>query len=239
MDLLSLPRAAVATALGVGTALRGARVFHPHGRTYAATLTVTGGLGTGASVLDAPARHEGVVRLSRGAGLPPPLPDVEGLALRLPGQGVDGVPLDLLVNSAWRYVFAPAALAPTWSAILPHRTGSGRVVLLGARPVDGGFTMLLAAPLGPWRTWGHLSLGAEVEGEHLQFAPTIGADDLQPVELFRTLRAQSYDASQAARARADGPTRSGSPARPRSGRRRVRAPRPAVPRRRARRARPP
>ena len=102
MDLLTLPRTAFASALGAATAVRGARVFHPHGRTHDAVVTVTGGLGTGSSLLDAPGRHQGVVRLSRGAGLPAPLPDVEGLALRLPGRGVGGAPLDLLVNSAWR-----------------------------------------------------------------------------------------------------------------------------------------
>jgi hypothetical protein len=199
VDLLSLPRAAVATTLGAGTALRGARVFHPHGRSYTAVVTVTGGSATGAALLDDPGRHEGVVRLSRGAGLPAPLPDVEGLALRLPGQGVHGAPLDLLVNSAWRYAFVPSVIAPTWSAILPHRTGSGRLVLLGARPTDGGFTLLAAPPLGRWRRWGALALGAPFDGEDLTFAPTVGADDLQHTALFRTLRARSYDASQSAR----------------------------------------
>ncbi len=203
MDLLSLPRAAVATALGTATALRGARVFHPHGRSYDALVTVDGGLGTGAALLDTPRRHQGVVRLSRGAGLPSPLPDVEGLALRLPGQGLGGAPLDLLINSAWRFAFVPSVIAPTWSAILPHRTPSGRLVLLGARPQDGGFALLAAAPLGTWRQWGRLTLGAELDGEDLRFAPTVGAADLRPVELFRTLRARSYDASQAARARPD------------------------------------
>ena len=199
MDLLDLPRTAFASALGAATALRGARVFHPHGRTHDAVVTVTGGLGTGAALLDAPGRHQGVVRLSRGAGLPAPLPDVEGLALRLPGQGVDGAPLDLLVNSAWRYAFVPSAISPTWSAILPHRTGTDRLVLIGARPEDGGFALLVADPLGPWRQWGRLSLGSELDGERLRFAPTVGAPDLRPVALFRRLRAQSYDASQAAR----------------------------------------
>ena len=204
MDLLRLPRTAFATTLGAATALRGARVFHPHGQSYEVTLTVLGGHATGASLLDDAARHDGVVRLSRGAGLPPPLPDVEGLALRLPGQGVGGAPLDLLVNSAWRYAFVPSVLSPTWSAILPHRTGSGRRVLLGARPVDGGFAMLVAAPLGRWRQWGSLALGAPFDGEDLRFEPTLGAADLQHGALFRALRAQSYDASQAARAPAAG-----------------------------------
>jgi len=198
-DLLAVPRATVASALGVASALRGARVFHPRGATRRARLTVPGGGGWGARVLDEPAVHEGVVRLSRGAGLPAPLPDVDGLALRLPGLGVGGVPLDLLVNSAWRFAFAPSVLAGTWSSILPYRTAAGRLVLLGARPADGGFDLLLAAPLGAWQPWARLTLGEPVDGERLRFAPTVGADDLVPVALFRSLRAWSYDASQAGR----------------------------------------
>ena len=198
-DLLALPRATLATALGVATAVRGERVFHPRGSSCRARLTVRGGAGSGARVLDEPATHDGVVRLSRGAGLPAPLPDVDGLALRLPGLGVDGAPLDLLVNSAWRFAFAPSALAGTWSSILPYRTCTGRLVLLGARPDAGGFDLLLAAPLGAWQPWARLTLGEPVEGERLRFAPTVGADDLVPVALLRSLRAWSYDASQAGR----------------------------------------
>lgn len=196
---LALPRSAVATVLGVGTALRGARVFHPHGVTHSCRLVVAGGNTWGARLLDTSAEHSGVVRLSRGVGLPSPLPDVEGLALRLPGLGTGGAPLDLLVNSAWRFIFAPRVLSPTWSTVLPYRTGSGRRVLLGARPTPTGFVLLAAPLLGAWRPWGRLELGAAYDGEHLRFAPTIGADDLEPVALFRTLRAWSYDASQAAR----------------------------------------
>ena len=203
-DLLTLPRAAAAAALGAGTLLRGARVFHPRGAGRLARLFVHGsrdreGRPWGTSLLDRAAEHEAVVRLSRGAGLPHPLPDVEGLALRLPGMGVGGEPLDLLVNSAWRFAFAPAALSRTWSAILPHRTGTGRLVLLGARPHPGGFDLLAASPTGPWRPWGELVLGEPLPAEELRFRPTTGADDLVPVPLFRTLRAWSYGASQALR----------------------------------------
>jgi hypothetical protein len=197
---LALPRAALASTLGFGTALRGARIFHPHGRTHSCRLLVPGGSSWGARLLDVPGEYTGVVRLSRGAGLPSPLPDVEGLALRLPGQGSGEAPLDLLVNSAWRFVFAPSVLSPTWSSVLPYRTGTGRRLLLGARPTSASTFALYAAPLlGGWRQWGRLELGAAYDGEHLRFAPTIGADDLEPVALFRTLRAWSYVASQSAR----------------------------------------
>ena len=203
MDLLTLPRTALSSTLGAATAVRGSRVFHPKGTTYRAQLTVRPTATWGARVLDEPAVHEGVVRLSRAVGLPHPLPDAEGLALRLPGLGVGGAPLDLLVNSAWRFVFAPAVLSPVWSAILPHRTGSGGRVLIGARPLGDertdGFEMLAAEPLGAWQPWGELRLGGALDGEELRFLPTVGADDLQPVQLFRALRARSYERSQAHR----------------------------------------
>ena len=83
--------------------------------------------------------------------------------------------------------------------MLPYRTGSGRQVLLGARPTRDGFTLLVAPLLGAWLEWGELRLEDPVDGEDLRFRPTLGADDLRPVELFRTLRQWSYDASQAGR----------------------------------------
>ena len=49
--------------------------------------------------LDAAATDPAVVRMSRGAGLPAPLPDLLGLAIRLPG-GAE--PVDLLLSTTGR-----------------------------------------------------------------------------------------------------------------------------------------
>jgi hypothetical protein len=65
------------------SALRGKRVFHPHGvrfapcslRTAAPTLALA--CSTGSS-------NRAIVRLSRSAGLPEPLPDALGLSIRVP-----------------------------------------------------------------------------------------------------------------------------------------------------------
>ena len=207
LDLLALPRAATSSALALGSAVRGARVFHPSGRAYTATVEVDGGGSWGARLLDEAGRHDAVVRISRGAGLPEPLPDVVGLAIRLDGLGVDGGPLDLLVNTAGgppglRHVFLPAPLGRTFSSVLPYRTGSGRTVLVGARD-DGAGWDLLAAPLtGGWTRWGRLRLDGplpDAQAEGLRFRPTLGADDLQPVALFRAVRDLSYRLSQAVR----------------------------------------
>ncbi|MGY1708456.1 hypothetical protein ACI8AC_02990 [Geodermatophilus sp. SYSU D00758] len=209
MDLLSLPRAATASALALGTALRGARVVHPRGRAHTGVVVTDGGGSWGARVLDEAGRHEVVVRVSRAVGLPEPLPDVVGLAIRFDGQGGDGGPLDVLVTTAGsppglRHVFLPEPLGRTFSAVLPHRTGSGRLVVLGARrDATGAGWDLLAAPVaGRWRRWGGLTLGAALpdpDAEGLRFRPTVGADDLQPVALFRAVRARSYRESQARR----------------------------------------
>ena len=202
-SLLSAPRDLAATALGLATRVRGARVFHPDGRAWTCRVTADGGAGVGATLLDEPGVHEGVARRSRGVGLPRPLPDVEGLALRLPGLGRDGEPFDLLVNSAWRYTFAPAVLAPVWSAVLPHRTEDDRLVLLGAQPVDRDrFRLLHADPFGPWRPWGRLDLLERLDDDEaaaLRFRPTVGADDLRQVEPFFGLRRRAYEESQARR----------------------------------------
>ncbi|PWW24870.1 hypothetical protein JD79_04061 [Geodermatophilus normandii] len=207
MDLFALPRAVTASALALGTAVRGARVFHPRGQASSGTVATDGGGGWGARLLDEAGRHDVVVRVSRGVGLPEPLPDVVGLAVRLPGLGRGGGPLDLLVNTSGgppglRHLFLPAPLGRTYSSVLPYRTGSGRTVVLGARS-DGDGWELLAAPLtGGWTRWGRLTLGAplsEAESEELRFLPTVGADDLQPVALFRAVRDLSYRESQALR----------------------------------------
>ncbi len=209
MDLFAIPRALTSTTLALGTAVRGSRVFHPRGRASTATVVADGDGAWGARVLDEAGTHDVVVRVSRGAGLPRPLPDVIGLADRFPGLGRDGGPLDVLVNTAGgppglRHVFLPHPLGRTFSSVLPYRTGTGRLVLLGARS-DGTGTgwELLAAPLtGGWTRWGRLTLGADLpvtEGEQLRFRPTLGADDLQPVALFRDVRDRSYRESQALR----------------------------------------
>lgn len=208
MDLLTLPRTAAAGALGLGTALRGARVFHPKGLAFHGTVVVDGGGDWGTRLLDEPGSYDVLVRVSRAAGLPDGFPDAIGLAIRFPSLGRDGSDLDVLVNTAGalpvlRHVFLPEPLGRTFTSVLPYRTGSGRRIMLGARRDGEGAWRLIAAPMvRGWSEWGRLTLSGPLplqEAEQLRFMPTIGATDLQPVALFRRLRHRAYERSQAER----------------------------------------
>lgn len=122
------PAGTLARLAELGARLRRGRVLHPRGRLIAGTLEVTGEGELGVPVLDEPGRHEVVARLSKGGSLPGPLPDVLGLALRLPG------PLDLLLSScgAAPWLMRPRAgfLAGPYSTLVPYESGAGPVWLV-------------------------------------------------------------------------------------------------------------
>lgn len=216
----------LASALATGSALRRARVFHPVGVAYAVTVRIEPGPAGpwGAPLLDRPATLPGVVRLSRGAGLPEGLPDVLGLALRLTDAHGPGRHQDLLVNTAGReplvrQVFLPARGFGTgrYSSVLPYRTGTGRV-LFGARPLGGGtlrtfaeldraaaagelrFRLEAARPGGPWRPVGTVEVGERLPdavARELRFhVNEHTGGGIAPVGLRQELRRRSYLMSQ-------------------------------------------
>lgn len=148
--------------------VRGGRPLHPRGVVLDATLRLHGTAGTwGAPFLDDEAELPGIARLSRSSGLPPPLPDLLGLALRwqqrsdtapastVPARrgsadtGTD-VTAELLLATTGRSVPGRRALVPaaTWApafygSFLPYEA-SGIRLLLGAAarhapgvPADG------------------------------------------------------------------------------------------------------
>jgi hypothetical protein len=167
---------AVGVPLAALARLRHAKPMHPDGVLFSAVLDRRG-LGAGIDWLDETGADDVLVRLSRGAGLPSPFPDLLGFALRLPGAP----PVDLLLSSAGRSRWARRVPAlrrdagtpygslmayrspagPVWLVAVPHGgflpsdsagltvAGPGRVVTLSA--AVGG---------GPWRPFGTVTLGA-------------------------------------------------------------------------------
>ena len=170
--------------------MRHARALHPRGVVAEGTWTVlepASALGLSLGLGSRPAR----ARLSRGLGLPPPLPDVRGLAVRIG----DDEPLDLLLSTLGR----------TYSTLLPYQTPYGRV-MIGARrvPVRGRELRFDFAERsnGPWRVVARLDLAAPRGDEAIAFDPYLHAHpELRPTGLLSDIREAAYSGSRRGRGR--------------------------------------
>ncbi|MFF0818215.1 phosphodiesterase [Rhodococcus sp. NPDC003318] len=175
LDTLLRPPFALASAI------RHARVFHAHG------VTAQGHAELGSHWWPVQGRIPVTARLSKGLGLPGPLPDFLGLAVRL---HLAGGPWDLLLVTAQSRIILWPALswsraryssvtafrtrdteALTWMLAEPEagQPGTGSLAALA----DGDaphFTLSLARARGPAKPAGRLSLDL----------PTDVPDDLQP-----------------------------------------------------------
>jgi hypothetical protein len=182
----------VAVPLGAVARWRHGRPMHPRGAVFDAVLERTGSAPSwGVPWLDATARDAAVVRMSRGAGLPAPLPDLLGMAIRLSGIGR---PVDLLLTTTGRGVlgrmvpFPRCDAAAFYSSIMGYRSDAG-VVRFAAFPDGDGvpsepgpladavarerlrFTLQACRGLGAWRPVARLTLAAPMEHRdpHVRF----------------------------------------------------------------------
>jgi hypothetical protein len=212
--LLTLGTAASRAASKV----RGERAVHARGRTLTGRLTVAGGAGTGAPLLDAPGSYDVLVRVSRSAGLPLPLPDVLGLAVRVLDAHGPGEHQDLLLDSTLpqpvvRRLPFPRRdhLGALHCSLLPYDVAGTRL-LLGARALRGSATLddlpdelswelLLATPHGPWRPWGVVRTDAVLPaplGRQARFNPWTTGGGIVPAGPWQQWRRRAYDASHVA-----------------------------------------
>lgn len=187
-------------------AARTAKALHPRGAVVAGTLVRHGTRpATGVAWIDGTGVDEVLVRFSRGAGLPGPLPDVQGLALRSTSPG--GAPVDvLLATTLGRRVPFPrrGTTGVLHSSIAAYRAPSGPL-LLGARSHGPGFLLASAAPRGPWRPFAELHLRddpARAQDAPLTFEPVLNAaPGLEFPSSWRRLREPAYAGSRAGRPR--------------------------------------
>ena len=98
-DGMRIAPALAAAALGAAVAVRAARsrdrrLLHPDGRSFTGDLEIWGTLEpTGAELIDRPGRHPVTLRISKGIGTRPGLPDILGVALRVHGPVAGRRPL--------------------------------------------------------------------------------------------------------------------------------------------------
>jgi hypothetical protein len=214
---------AVAPLFALGARLRRGRPIHTRGFTLRGELLVTGAHPpAGVPLLDAPAAHPALVRLSRAAGLPAPLPDILGIAVRV---RPDTDPVDLLLSTTGMRPLGRRLLVPRRHLTRPHgtllayRTPPGPL-LLSLVPDDGRtvaadpaavlraleagplrMALRCASPGGPWRRVGTLRLDAQAPAgeERTRFDPVRhAAPGLAPARVWAALREPPYVAARRA-----------------------------------------
>lgn len=219
-----------ALGFGLASAVRRARIFHPDGAAYRATVDVTEPRG-GSALLGRRGRHRAVVRLSRGVGVPAPLPDILGLAVRIEDAYGDGQHQDLLLVTSsgppvLRRLLVPASTfaSARYSSLLPYRAGAARIIV-GARPLPADesvrprtfeeltddlasarlrFQLDVAPVGGPWEPLGTIEVGqrlTEAESESLTFNPWNTGGGLEPAGFLNAVRRAAYAGSQRFRPR--------------------------------------
>jgi hypothetical protein len=227
---------AASAAFGAVARLRHRKPVHPRGLVVPARLERFGlHEPTGSPWLDEPGTDTGVARISRSAGLPDGWPDVWGLALRLNAASSSSGVADLLLATSFagpagRHVLAlRRGLQGPLSCLLPYRTTTGRLVVIGAParsaelPTDrdalgrslgrGTLTLTLAVAEArqPWRPFGTLTLGGAVLGtgdghgepEDVSYEPVLNRlPGLVLPEPVATVRSRAYAGARAGR-RAD------------------------------------
>jgi hypothetical protein len=145
--------AAPATAAGFYAlaALRRRRSLHPTGVGYQGELLVCGGPGRpGVPLLRPGAAYPALLRFSRGAGLPEPLPDALGVAVKLPDAHGPGADQDLLLTSSTSRPLLRRLLFPARSFVRGAFSTALRYDLGGERVV----VLLVPAPTGNRRSPG-------------------------------------------------------------------------------------
>jgi hypothetical protein len=179
-----------------------AKPLHPRGSVVRGTLHRFGAEPrTGAEWLDRPGEDQVLVRQSRAVGLPPPLPDIFGLAIRVPVES--GRHGDLLFASTGlgrltRFTLTPARspYKRPLTTLLPYRTRAGAVLLSAEFRDENTVALAWAVRSGHWHTFAELVLHEDPidEGdEPLSFEPVRNAlPGLVTYEWVRRLREPSY-----------------------------------------------
>jgi hypothetical protein len=202
-------RVATATARRLRTA---PRPLHPRGVVRRGTIVLDDSDAPGARELGAPYVATAVARVSRAAGLPRPLPDVFGVAVRWQR---DGRPQDLLLSTTGlgrmsRFLLTPRRhpLSGPHGTLMPFLDADGHAVLVAAVPMpdtpdDGSIDLILlsARPGGAWQRCGRLVCPArpdDADDPDLRFDPVAHVPgDLRVPTWAARVRRPSYRAARA------------------------------------------
>jgi hypothetical protein len=131
-----------------------------------------------------PGPHSVAARLSRGLGVPPPLPDVHGVAVRVTAPSGR---VDLLFSGTARHQ----------STLLPYRSETGLLWLELVRESETSFVVRERHGLRTVRPVGRLATGEPTEDDGSAYDPYLHQHpDLRPVRFLSRVREAAYDGSR-------------------------------------------
>ncbi|WP_205475054.1 hypothetical protein [Nocardioides sp. SYSU D00038] len=197
----------LAVLTGALSAVRPApKPLHPDGRLRLAVLHRDGlAEPVGVPLLDGPGPVPVLARESRAVGLPAPLPDVHGLALRT--TRADGRPADLLLASTGtgpvtRFVLTVGRTpyARPMTTLLPYRSSAGPLVLGVVARGEHELELRCAVAAGAWQRVGTLALGEPAPDQEISFDPVVHRPEgLEQYGWVLRLREPAYARARASR----------------------------------------
>lgn len=190
---------ALATAItGIATARPASKPLHPRGQTWEAVLIRrgVGGEPTGVAWLDEPGSDAATVRISAAIGLPPALPDIHGVAIRLrrPEGEADILLATTGTAPGLRHVlrFTRSATTKTHTTLLPYRSPAGPLLLAATPRGAQRFDVAYAIGTGSWRSFGSLEL-INPTNDEVSYDPLLNPPpDLENYPWVTRLRAPAY-----------------------------------------------
>lgn len=196
-----------ATTRAVAAMRPAAKPLHPRGEVLQGRLFRSGAVpATGVAWLDEAGEDDVLVRRSRAIGLPGSVPDIHGLAVRVPRPGGGHGDL-LLASTGWgrlsRFVLT-ASRSPEgrpMTTLLPYRTDRGPL-LIGARATgEECFELAVATPEGEWSRFAELRLSAlPASDPEISFDPVAHQlPGLQQYDAVERLREPAYHAARSSR----------------------------------------
>ena len=207
------------------SALRGKRIFHPHGLVFEAVFEPYARSAPAGVELFDRGQRPALVRCSRALGLPEPAPDVLGFAIRFPDAYGPDRHQDLLCVTSFDAPVGHHALVPAtgffarpYSTLLVYRLPEG-VRLFGVLPLGTGppigpvleqiadaaragtatFELAVAPVSGRFEGVGTIRLGEQLppeRGERLRFNPRNSGGGILPTGPLMGVRDAAYRGSQ-------------------------------------------
>lgn len=156
--------------------------------------------------LDEPGTDGVLVRFSRAVGLPRPVPDILGLALRIRTSQGDA---DLLLATTGAGTLSRFALLPrndvatTYGSLMAYRTPTGPLWFFASVPDEepSRIAVSVSGPRGPWVAFADVQLDGEPRTDPpISFDPV--ANPLPGLQLYaweRRMRHGAYASARAAR----------------------------------------